>query len=29
VEEGAILKGTYPPNQETLAAYAAWRAKRG
>ncbi|KIG10633.1 ribonuclease activity regulator RraA [Caballeronia concitans] len=25
VEAGAVLRGTYPPNDETLAAYAKWR----
>lgn len=25
VEGGAPLRGTYPPNEETLAAYQAWR----
>jgi regulator of RNase E activity RraA len=29
VEGGAILRGTYPPNDETLAAYKEWRARRG
>jgi regulator of RNase E activity RraA len=29
VEAGAVLRGTYPPNDETLAAFAEWRAKRG
>ena len=24
VEGGAVLRGTYPPNEETLAAYRAW-----
>ena len=28
VEGGSILRGTYPPNEETLAAFAEWRAKR-
>jgi regulator of RNase E activity RraA len=28
VEAGAKLAGTYPPNAETRAAYAAWRAQR-
>jgi len=28
VEGGAKLAGTYPPNAETRAAYAAWRAQR-
>jgi regulator of RNase E activity RraA len=29
VAGGAILRGTYPPNEETLAAYQAWRKQRG
>ena len=28
IEAGAALPGTYPPNAETRAAYAAWRKKR-
>ncbi|WP_175945856.1 ribonuclease activity regulator RraA [Caballeronia sp. BCC1704] len=28
VEAGALLRGTYPPNEETLAAYAEWRKTR-
>lgn len=28
VEAGAMLRGTYPPNEETLAAYAEWRKAR-
>ena len=28
VAAGSVLRGTYPPNEETLAAYAEWRAKR-
>ncbi|HEY2608823.1 MAG TPA: ribonuclease activity regulator RraA [Paraburkholderia sp.] len=28
IAEGRPLRGTYPPNEETLAAYAAWRAER-
>ncbi|HEX7932895.1 MAG TPA: ribonuclease activity regulator RraA [Paraburkholderia sp.] len=28
IDEGRPLRGTYPPNEETLAAYAQWRAKR-
>ena len=28
IEEGRPLRGTYPPNEETLAAYAQWRAQR-
>jgi regulator of RNase E activity RraA len=28
VEGGAPLRGTYPPNADTLAAYEAWRAAR-
>ncbi|WP_250510799.1 ribonuclease activity regulator RraA [Caballeronia sp. GACF4] len=29
VADGAILRGMYPPNEETLAAYAQWRKTRG
>ena len=29
VEGGAALPGTYPPNEQTLAEYEAWRAGRG
>ncbi len=29
IDGGAPLRGTYPPNEETLAAYQAWRAARG
>jgi hypothetical protein len=29
VEGGAMLRGTYPPNEETLTAYQAWRKQRG
>lgn len=29
VEGGAMLRGTYPPNPDTLAAYAEWRQQRG
>jgi len=29
VQGGAALPGTYPPNAETRAAYAAWRKERG
>ncbi|MGH8675569.1 MAG: ribonuclease activity regulator RraA [Burkholderiales bacterium] len=29
IEGGAALPGTYPPNAETRAAYAAWRKQRG
>src|SRR5207249_9230186 len=29
IKVGAVLPGTYPPNAETRAAYAAWRKKRG
>jgi regulator of RNase E activity RraA len=29
VKHGARLAGTYPPNDETRAAYAAWRKERG
>ncbi|MGF6757789.1 ribonuclease activity regulator RraA [Paraburkholderia sp. GAS42] len=28
IEAGAPLRGTYPPNEETLAAYRQWRADR-
>ncbi|SAL58727.1 ribonuclease activity regulator RraA [Caballeronia humi] len=28
VEAGSILRGTYPPNEETLAAFKDWKAKR-
>ena len=28
VAAGSVLRGTYPPNEETLAAYAQWRAQR-
>ncbi len=28
VEGGAMLRGTYPPNEETLAAYREWRKTR-
>ncbi len=28
IDEGRPLRGTYPPNEETLAAYAQWRAKK-
>ena len=28
IEAGAALPGTYPPNAETRAAYAAWRKQR-
>ncbi|MFL9865098.1 ribonuclease activity regulator RraA [Paraburkholderia fungorum] len=28
IEEGRPLRGTYPPNEETLAAYAQWRAQK-
>jgi regulator of RNase E activity RraA len=28
IEAGAALPGTYPPNAETRAAYAAWRKER-
>jgi len=28
VEGGAALPGTYPPNEQTLAEYEAWRANR-
>jgi regulator of RNase E activity RraA len=29
VQKGAKLAGTYPPNEETKAAFAAWRKERG
>jgi regulator of RNase E activity RraA len=29
VEGGAMLRGTYPPNDETKAAYAQWRKAQG
>jgi regulator of RNase E activity RraA len=29
IEGGAALPGTYPPNEETKAAYASWRKQRG
>jgi len=29
VEGGAMLRGTYPPNDETKAAYARWRKAQG
>ena len=29
IQGGAALPGTYPPNAETRAAYAAWRKTRG
>lgn len=29
IQQGAKLPGTYPPNPETKAAYAAWRAAQG
>ncbi|WP_433695403.1 ribonuclease activity regulator RraA [Paraburkholderia phenoliruptrix] len=28
IEEGRPLRGTYPPNEETMAAYAQWRAQQ-
>ncbi|SOE70381.1 Regulator of RNase E activity RraA [Burkholderia sp. OK233] len=28
IEEGRPLRGTYPPNEETLAAYAQWRTQK-
>lgn len=28
IEDGRPLRGTYPPNEETLAAYAQWRAQK-
>jgi regulator of RNase E activity RraA len=28
IEKGAALPGTYPPNEDTKAAFAAWRAER-
>jgi regulator of RNase E activity RraA len=29
VQNGAALPGTYPPNDATLAEYAAWKTARG
>lgn len=29
IEAGAMLRGTYPPNEETRAAFAEWRKQRG
>jgi regulator of RNase E activity RraA len=29
IESGVVLRGTYPPNEETLAAFAQWRKDRG
>ncbi len=29
IEAGAMLPGTYPPNEATLAAYEAHRRARG
>jgi regulator of RNase E activity RraA len=29
VQSGARLAGTYPPNDETKAAFAAWRKAKG
>ena len=29
IEQGAALPGTYPPNAETRAAFAAWRKEHG
>jgi regulator of RNase E activity RraA len=29
VQGGAALRGTYPPNEQTLAEYQAWRQARG
>jgi regulator of RNase E activity RraA len=28
IDEGRPLRGTYPPNEETFAAYAQWRAQK-
>ena len=28
IEEGRPLRGTYPPNEETMSAYAQWRAQQ-
>lgn len=28
IEAGAVLPGTYPPNEATLAAYAEWKQTR-
>ncbi|MDR5881999.1 ribonuclease activity regulator RraA [Caballeronia sp. LZ032] len=29
VADGAVLRGTYPPDEQTLAAYREWREQRG
>jgi regulator of RNase E activity RraA len=29
VAQGASIQGVYPPNEQTLAEYAAWREKQG
>jgi len=29
VAQGASIQGVYPPNEQTLAEYAAWREKKG
>ena len=29
VAEGASIKGIYPPNEQTLSEYEAWRRSRG
>lgn len=29
IKTGVPLRGTYPPNEQTLAEYAEWKAKRG
>jgi len=29
VQGGAKLAGTYPPNDDTKAAFAEWRKKKG
>ena len=29
VAQGAGIQGVYPPNEQTLAEYAAWRKKEG
>ena len=29
VQKGAKLAGTYPPGEETKAAFAQWRKERG
>ena len=29
VSEGASIRGIYPPNEQTLAEYEAWKGQRG